>query len=296
MVSVISELSSRAGDGRLGIGCIEHQGSGCDDNMAPMQLVSSRGGNLVVSVVSHGHGAAVAALLSDLARHCAGSVGRVVLTLNVPHEPDPVPPGIVWPFVLELRRNVRALGFGTNHNRALAGADESFVCVLNPDIELFDDPFTALVAFAAQPGVGCAYPQQMDDGGEVQDCERELPSPVALWRRRVLGRRETRVDWVNAACLVLPRSVWQSLGGFDESYFMYCEDVDLCLRLRKAGWSMVRAPARVVHVGQRASHRRLKHLWWHVGSLMRLWCSPAYRWANECLHAGRPGSGNIDGS
>lgn len=276
--------------------CLGVQGGGCDDNTDTMQMVSSHSGDLVVSVISHGHGVAVADLLRDLARHCAGSVARVVLTLNLPHEPDPVPPGEVWPFALELRRNALPLGFGANHNRALERGDESFVCVLNPDVRLSEDPFTAMVAAAAQPGVGCVYPLQVDAGEVVQDCERELPSPVALWRRRVLGRRETRVDWVNAACLVLPRAVWQSLAGFDEGYFMYCEDVDLCLRLRQAGWSLVRAPARVVHAGQRASRRRWDHLRWHVRSLLRLWRSPAYRWANECLHAGRIGTGNINGS
>jgi hypothetical protein len=136
----------------------------------------------------------------------------------------------------------------------------------------------------------------VDEWGVVQDSERELPTPLALWRRRVRGQSETRVDWVNAACLVLPRSVWQSLGGFDEGYFMYCEDVDLCLRLRQAGWSLARAPVRVVHAGQRASHRRWDHLRWHVASLWRLWRSPAYRWANECLQSGKMGAGNIGGS
>lgn len=283
----------------VGNGLYSWQGGGCDDNTGPMQSVSSHGDGLVVSVVSHGHGAAVAALLDDLARHCAGSVGRVVLTLNLAHEPDPVPPGAVWPFVLELRRNPQPLGFGANHNRALAGAREPFVCVLNPDIELVDDPFMALVAVAARPGVGCAYPLQMDAGEavqEVQDSERELPTPRALWRRRVLGHRETRVDWVNAACMVLPRAVWESLGGFDEGYFMYCEDVDLCLRLRRAGWSLVRAPVSVLHAGQRASHRRWSHFRWHVTSLLRLWRSPAYRWANECLRSGDAGAGNIGAS
>jgi GT2 family glycosyltransferase len=134
---------------------------------------------------------------------------------------------------------------------------------------------------------------QLDLQGAVQDSERELPTLLTLWRRRVLGRRESRVDWVNAACLVLPQPVWQSLGGFDEAYFMYCEDVDLCLRLRKDGWALLRAPARVIHAGQRASRRSWSHLRWHVSSLLRLWRSPAYRWASEHLRAHMLGADNI---
>lgn len=240
--------------------------------------------DLVVSVVSHGHGVHVQALLYALAAHCAPTVTRVVLTQNQPEPLPQAPPG-GWPFVLEVIANAQPQGFGANHNRALAHAQEPYLCVLNPDVELLgSNPFDALVQSAAQPGVGCAYPEQVDTSGKVQDSERALPTPAALWRRRVLRQQEARVDWVNAACLVLPRPVWQALGGFDERYFMYCEDVDLSLRLRQAGFALVRAPVQLMHIGQRASHRRWSHLQWHLRSLLRLWFSPAYRWA---LHSAR---------
>lgn len=240
-------------------------------------------GPLVVSVVSHGHQPQVQALLNDLARFSAATVSRVVITLNQP-EAEPQAPAAGWPFVLQVVRNAHPLGFGANHNRALAGAAEPFVCVLNPDVR-WDrcDPLESMVLAAAQPGVGCSYPAQFDGAGNRQDHERSLPTPSALLRRHMLRRRETRVDWVNAACLVLPQPVWRRLAGFDEAYFMYCEDVDLCLRLRLAGLALVRAPAQVVHAGQRASHRRWAHLRWHVQSLLRLWRSPVYRQACQLL-------------
>ena len=263
------------------------------DNSGFMTSYLQPAGGLVVSVVSHGHGPLVQTLLADLACFCAGSVTRVVLTLNLP-EAEPLAPAQGWPFILQLRRNVVPLGFGTNHNRALADASEHFVCVLNPDVALAgQDPFAALVQVAALPGTGCAYPVQLDDQGKLQDSERELPTPWALWRRRVLRQREARVDWVNAACLVLPQAVWQALGGFDETYFMYCEDVDLCLRLRLAGLTLVRAPVQVVHAGQRASRRRWSHLRWHVRSLLRLWRSPVYGRARLLLRGEAAGTGTI---
>ncbi len=251
-----------------------------------MQAVPFRHGGLVVSVVSHGHGAAVRALLQDLATWCSGSVTRVVLTLNVPGEALPCDADAVWPFTLQVRRNERSLGFGANHNRALAGAGEAFVCVLNPDVRLLPgegDALGTLVITASSPGVGCAYPVQVDGQGRVQDAERALPTPAALWRRRVLGQHEARIDWVNAACLVLPRPVWAEAGGFDERYHMYCEDVDLSLRLRLSGWRLAQAPVRVEHAGQRASRRRFTHLVWHVRSLLRLWNSPVYHRARTLL-------------
>ena len=245
---------------------------------------------MVVSIVSHGHGALVQRLLHQLAGASAASITRVVVTHNVP-EPELQVPAGGWPFALEIVCNAAPRGFGANHNHALRGAVEPFVCVLNPDVELLaaQEPFAALVRTASEPGVGCAYPLQLDAVGRVQDCERETPSPLALWRRRVLRRHEREVDWVNAACLVLPLPAWQAVRGFDESYFMYCEDVDLCLRLRLGGLRLQRAPARVVHAGQRASGRHWRHLIWHVRSLLRLWCSDVYRRARRLPAAPRGG-------
>lgn len=252
--------------------------------------------NMVVSIVSHGHGSLVDDLLSDLARARSLSLQRVVITLNLPDEPAPRVDA-AWPFAVQILRNLRPQGFGANHNQALAGAAESCVGIFNPDVRLLptvsgeDDPLTALVSAASQPGVGCAYPMQVDEEGCIQDSERAIPSPLALLQRRLWGRRETRVDWVNAACLVIPTPVWREVHGFDERYFMYCEDVDLSLRLRLQGLGLIRAPVAIIHSGQRASHRRWRHLVWHVGSLFRLWSSKVYWRAKRLLpmdtHAAR---------
>lgn len=119
---------------------------------------------------------------------------------------------------------------------------------------------------------------------------------MALLRRRLLKRKDTRVDWVNAACLVLPSVVWRSLNGFDERYFMYCEDVDLCLRLRLRGLLLVRAPIRVIHIGQRASARSWRHLSWHIRSLWRLWRSPVYARAQQLLTSASANNSTIGAS
>lgn len=240
-------------------------------------------------MVSHGHGPLVQRLLWQLAQYSATTVARVVLTLNIP-EPEPTAPAGGWPFVVQVLHNHQPVGFGSNHNRALQSVPEPFVCILNPDVELMgpEDPFAHLVQTAAQAGTGCAYPVQLDAQGQVQDSERTLPTPAALWRRRVLRHQEEqRIDWVNGACMVLPTLVWQQLRGFDSGYFMYCEDVDLCLRLRLAGFALVRAPVAIGHAGQRASQRHWRHTLWHLRSLLRLWCSDSYRAIRRNPQAGR---------
>ncbi len=252
--------------------------------------------NISASIVSHCHGTQVESLLAQLAALGEPRLLRVFVTFNVP-EPASVDRlrGRDWPFQLHILDNPAPLGFGANHNQALANVSESHVCVINPDVELIpgQPPFSALVQSCQDPGSGCAYPLQTAPDGSVQDSERELPSPAALFRRRLLGAREQRVDWVNAACIALPVEVWRAVGGFDERYFMYCEDVDMCLRVRLKGLRLVRAPVKVVHAGQRASHRRLQHLLWHVRSLWRLWRSPVYRQAQQLLTAPSGGAGTI---
>lgn len=246
--------------------------------------------SLCVSVVSHRHGQAVASLLSDLAAVNDERLKCVILTLNLP-EPELAARlrQRAWPFALEITENPAPRGFGANHNQAFAldtrrGSCDTFA-VVNPDIRLRGNPFDALLGRLASgtARIGVAYPVQVAEDGCQQDHERLLPTPLRLLRRYLPGatRREARAggqpNWVNAAFLLLRRDVYASVGGFDEGYHMYCEDVDLCLRLQLAGWQLSRVDeAVVVHQAQRASHLRWRHLIWHLSSLVRLWRSHAW--------------------
>ena len=258
--------------------------------------------DITASIVSHGHGAQLAQLLDDLAGLAEPRPRRVIVTLNVP-EPQRVAPlqGRHWPFEVEWLLNARPAGFGANHNRAfehdarLGGS--ALLAVLNPDLRLRANPFEALVAaLQADARIGAAYPVQLDAAGRLQDHERLAPTPARLLRRHLLRRARELApgqspDWVNAAFLLLRRAAWTEVRGFDEGFHMYCEDVDLCLRLQLAGWRLARADAAVVeHAAQRASRRRLQPLVWHAGSLLRLWRSPAGRaWRARPANANRAG-------
>jgi hypothetical protein len=93
--------------------------------------------------------------------------------------------------------------------------------------------------------------------------------------------------------MLFPACTYQSVGGFDERYFLYYEDVDLCARLRLLGHEIVLCPdATVMHHARRASHRNFRYLRWHLGSMARFFLSPAYRqvlyrrWLGRTLTAG----------
>jgi N-acetylglucosaminyl-diphospho-decaprenol L-rhamnosyltransferase len=232
---------------------------------------------LTVSVVSHGHDRWLPGLLQQLAATGAGQIARVILTHNLPAQsPLQVPAGL--PFLLTQLTNPSPLGFGANHNRAFEQVTTPAFCVLNPDIELPDPRiWSRLLHGLGEPGAGCVYPVLLNADGSRQDNARAVPTPWALFLRRVLHQPDRRTDWVSAAFWVLPSEVYRSLGGFDERYFMYCEDADFCLRLQLGGWRLVPSEARAIHHAQRSSHRRWRHLAWHVRSLLRLWTGQPLR-------------------
>ena len=108
-------------------------------------------------------------------------------------------------------------------------------------------------------------------------------------RQAELGGRRRRADqsreWTNGAFMLFRSSVFRQLRGFDTRYFMYCEDVDICLRLQDLGFALDAAPEVTVgHHAAHASRRDLRHLGWHLGSLWRLWTSDTF-WQ----HLGRRG-------
>lgn len=247
--------------------------------------------SVCVSIVSHDHGQAVARLLDQLAALDEKGLRRVILTLNVP-EPDLAAAiaGRAWPFDLSIIVNAEVKGFGANHNQAFAGDAKSThadaFAVLNPDIVLRGNPFGALLRQlnGGDVRVGLVYPVQETSAGRRQDHERRLPTPVRLLRRHLAAATHNEVgagerpDWVNAAFLLLRSEAYAEVGGFDEGYHMYCEDVDLSLRLQLAGWKLARVDdAIVIHDAQRASRSRVAHFAWHVRSLVRLWRSTAWR-------------------
>lgn len=234
---------------------------------------------VTASVVSHGQMHLVRLLLQDLQALNPPLLSKVVLTLNQPGEAlGTLPAGPVQVTVL---RNSASRGFGANHNAAFAHCDSDFFAVLNPDLRLPADPFAALVP-ACGPQDGVVVPTVLDEQGRPADFARRLLTPAELMRRYGLRSRAAvlgaEVHWVAGVFMLFPRAVYAALGGFDERYFMYCEDMDLCARLRLRGYAIRIVDAvSVSHAAQRSSRRRLRPMAWHVRSLLRWWVSPVFR-------------------
>ncbi|WP_432723587.1 glycosyltransferase family 2 protein [Jeongeupia wiesaeckerbachi] len=184
------------------------------------------------------------------------------------------------------------LGFGAGHNRlfhASADAGCHYHLLLNPDIGWVDNPLTELTGYLLQnPRVAAVMPDVFGEGGERQYLAKLEPTPTLLFGRRFLPRAWMReaialyelrdfdftaprtVPVISGCFMLLRRSAFAAIGGFDERYFLYLEDYDLCRRLRATGDALAIVPAaRVIHGHQRSSYRWGKPLLWHVRSAIR---------------------------
>lgn len=231
-----------------------------------------------VSIVSHGQRTLVAQAMQRMAECIKTEDIEVLITLNI-DEPEPDWPA-PYPFPITLMRNPLPKGFGANHNGAFQRAKGDWFCVMNPDILLMDDPFALLVATAERHGAALVAPCVVAPDGAQEDSIRKFPTPLGLLLKALLGRDGRyrcdpgsppfAADWVGGMFMLFRSDTFRSVKGFDEGFFLYYEDVDICARLWKAGQRVFVCPqARVIHDAQRASHRNLRFLRWHINSLVR---------------------------
>lgn len=160
------------------------------------------------------------------------------------------------------------LGYTRGNNLGLRAATGRYVLILNPDTEVVGDALSQILAYMdAHPRVGVLGPQLLYPDGDIQSTRRRFPSLATgffestwfqpLAPRRLLDHYFARdlpddqiaeVDWVVGAALLVRRETYEQVGGFDESFFMYSEEMDWCRRMKTAGWQVVYfPPARIVH-------------------------------------------------
>jgi GT2 family glycosyltransferase len=244
---------------------------------------------LTISVVSHGQIGLIINLLRDIQSGCSGTSLELILTLNI----DETLPFSVenFPFPIKVIRNAHPMGFAANHNQAFTHATGRFYCVLNPDVGFDIDPFPPLLDCLNNSSVGVAAPVVLGESGEIEDSARHFPSPFkivckALGKCKgsdyVIGDQAIYPDWAGGMFLLFPCAVFEKLHGFDQRYFLYYEDVDICARLRLQGYEVAVSPqSRVVHHAHRSSHRSFKYFRWHLTSMMRFFLTPVF-WRVQC--------------
>lgn len=212
----------------------------------------------------------------DLLRQCLQSVrassyrpAEVFVVDNASTDGSPAMVAGEFPDVtlIALDRN---LGFGGANNVALRRCRGAYVLLLNPDAVIAADGLELLVeALTTRPRVGVIGPRILNPDGTLQSSGYHFPTllgEIRLSKRvdaamaAVLGPsvplprpdQVTAVDWCDGACMLIRRAAIDQLGGFDEQYFLYTEELDWCFNARKAGWDIAVEPRAVVwhHRGQ----------------------------------------------
>lgn len=228
---------------------------------------------VTVSVVSHGQRKMVASLLVQLAGLEDADLGRVVVTHNLPD--DSLEKPAYAEYELIQIHNANVLGFSENHNRAFMHCETPWFAVLNPDIDFqFGNPFPALLAAGvAEAGLGAVAPALVQPTTGLVEPNRGVVTPRELICRRLPGwHPPPEPGWLVGAFLLIRSDVYRALNGFDERFRLYCEDVDLGLRIRRAGWTIRRMElVKVIHATQRHSRRNVKYATMHLVSLLRFW-------------------------
>lgn len=207
------------------------------------------------------------------------------------------------------------LGFVRCNNIGLAAAQGRHLLLLNPDTEVISGALAQMVAFLdANPDVGIAGPRTLNTDGTTQSTRRRFPT-VALaffestWLQRFAPRpmldrfyvagapddAALDVDWVQGSALMARRAVYDEIGGLDEGFVMFSEELDWCRRAKDAGWRVVYlGSARIVHhgggsTGQVVARRHIhfqqsklryyrKYHGWAVAQLLRAFLLLSYAW------------------
>jgi GT2 family glycosyltransferase len=183
---------------------------------------------------------------------------------------------------VKLLENENNVGFSVANNQAIRQSHGEYIILLNPDTEVKAGGLNRLIAFmAAHPRVGGAGPRLLNPDGSLQtSCYPEPTLGREFWRLFHLDRIRTwgvykmdswdledprDVEVIQGACLALRSAALDEVGLLDEGYFMYTEEVDLCHRLRKAGWALSWVPqAEVIHYGGQSTRQLPSEMFIHL--------------------------------
>ena len=168
-----------------------------------------------------------------------------------------------YPKVRVIQNHVN-LGFSKSVNIGLVHANGEYLCLLNPDTLISENTFTSLLDYIINhPKVGCIGPKIMNPDGTLQlACKRSFPHPLTAFfkligmsrlfpKSRLFGHYNLtyldeneiqKVDALSGSFMLIPRKIFQEVGKFDESFFLYGEDLDYCYRIQQCGYELVYNP------------------------------------------------------
>lgn len=233
-------------------------------------MASGKDALIAAVIVTYNSAAVLPGLLDSLAVGFEGVARHRTIVVDNDSRDDSADLALAHPIGAKVIRMGRNAGYAAAINAAAAelGPDADLL-ILNPDIRLLPACVRRLRECLSDPSVGVVAPRILDEYGSVANSLRREPSLLTAWSDALLGTRLAsrigageivgdpalyrdggNVDWATGAILAIPAATRREVGEWDETFFLYSEEVDYIQRVRAAGLSILYAPqAQAVHIG-----------------------------------------------
>lgn len=226
---------------------------------------------LTIQIVNYNSRENLKACLHSIEKNFSGGDNLQVIVVNNDKKKLDALTSSLNPELMEKNQNV---GFGKAHNLGSQKARGEYILFLNPDTLLFPNAVERMLgAFSADEKTGIVGPlHAREEGSPQEECFGKRKTPLSIIGAKFCGGGKLSLsdsafesDWVSGGAMMIKKDLFLRLGGFDEKYFMYFEDVDLCLRARKEGWKVLFQPkAKIFHKsGQSFSDNRQKKKYYY---------------------------------
>ncbi len=188
------------------------------------------------------------------------------------------------------------VGFGSGHNLVLNKLDSKYHAIVNPDVTLKEDAFSKLIEYMeTHEDCGMCIPKIVDEQGKIQEAYRKELTVwdmfVRFFIRGIFTHRVNEhcmksmdytvdfdVPFAQGCFLLIHTDLYKKIDGFDERYFMYLEDADLCKRVNEIKKVKYVPDCSVVHVWKQGSHKNLRLFRYHMQSMVRYFNKWGWKW------------------
>ena len=187
---------------------------------------------------------------------------------------------------VEYHKTGENLGFGKGHNYVLKMIESKYHAIVNPDILLYEDAFLSIIEYMNNSeDVGMCIPNVVDENGNRQLVYREeltvIDMFIRMFCKNMFKKRQAKhtmqyedytkpfqVPFGQGCFLIIRTELFKKLEGFDDNFFMYIEDADLCKRVNQVSRLMYLPDANVVHKWEKGSHKNMKLFKYHIKSMI----------------------------
>ncbi len=251
--------------------------------------------DLSIVIISYNVMDCIEACLSSIEENLPSSSVETIVIDNSSTDgsPDLIKENFPW---VKLTRNRRNLGYSRANNQGIKETRGEFILFLNPDTIVLPQALNILRnEMKTDPSVGAVGPLlfssenhfQVSFGREISFFHELLQKSLLnhYFRRKLKKIQKKReVGWLSGACLLTRKSILEKTGLFDEDFFLYFEDIDLCRRIRKNGWKLILLPeAKVYHTGGGSAAKLKKSSLYHYRKSQLLYYKKHGSWLSSFL-------------